>query len=97
MELFLEDWILNTLCPKKLSSFFTTERAHRALAPTPRPGAPPHAIIARLFNFRDQDAILQRARAHGAPKFKGQAIMIFPDFTRKVQESRRTSGQPKKS
>lgn len=59
MDLFLEDLILNHLKPKRLSSMFTIERAHRAPIPRPEPVAPPRTIIAKILNYRDRDVIFQ--------------------------------------
>ncbi|KAJ1148842.1 hypothetical protein NDU88_001666 [Pleurodeles waltl] len=65
VELFLETQTKDSLRPKRLSKFFTDERAHRAPVPSPKLRAPPRTIIARIFNFRDKDAILQASRFHG--------------------------------
>lgn len=88
-DLFLEDLILNHLKPKRLSKFFTIERAHRAPGPLPRPGAAPRTIIARILNYRDRDAILQAAHIHGDLHIDNTHIRLFPDFTLKVQQERR--------
>lgn len=90
MDLFLEDLILNHLKPKRLSKFFTIERAHRAPIPQPRPGTSPRTIIARILNYRDQDAILQAARQHGDLLLDNATVRFFPDFTLRVQQERRT-------
>ncbi|KAJ1089687.1 hypothetical protein NDU88_002834 [Pleurodeles waltl] len=45
VELFLETLITDSLCPKRLLTFFTVERVHRASVPPPRRGAPPRTIV----------------------------------------------------
>lgn len=90
MDLFLEDLILNHLKPKRVSTVFTIERAHRALVPKPKPGAPPRTIIAKILNYRDRDAILQAARLKGDLHYENATIRFFPDFTLKVQRERRS-------
>ncbi|KAJ1122543.1 hypothetical protein NDU88_001029 [Pleurodeles waltl] len=64
------------------------EKAYRALGPAPNPGAPPRTIIARVFYYRDRDAILQEARSYGDIKYENATIHFFPDFTLRVQRKR---------
>ncbi|KAJ1152767.1 hypothetical protein NDU88_005542 [Pleurodeles waltl] len=96
VDLFLEDIILKTLCPKRLSNFFMVERAHRTLGLSPRPGAPPRTIIARTFNHRDREAILQAAHTHCYPHNKNLIIRIFSDYSIQVQKQRRSLDEVKK-
>ncbi|KAJ1195246.1 hypothetical protein NDU88_004527 [Pleurodeles waltl] len=55
---FLETLITMPLRPKRLSTFFTIERAQRV-------PVPPRTTIARVFNIQDRDTILQTARYRG--------------------------------
>lgn len=87
-DLFVEDLLLNHLAPKGLSKFFTVERAHRVPGGRPKPGAPPSPIIARIFNFRDRDAILQASRVGGPVKFENTTVSFYPDVTQSVQKQR---------
>lgn len=68
VDLLVEELVTKHLQPKGLSNYFSIERAHRIPGKRPKPGAQPRPIIARVFNFRDQDNILQTART--APPFK---------------------------
>ncbi|KAJ1142285.1 hypothetical protein NDU88_008612 [Pleurodeles waltl] len=86
MDLFLEDLIVNTLCPKCLSKFFSIEQAHRSLMPLPKPGAMSRTIIPRVFNHRD--VILLAARTQGDLTYENATIQFFPDFTLQVQLQR---------
>ncbi|KAJ1170372.1 hypothetical protein NDU88_002249 [Pleurodeles waltl] len=65
VRLYVEVLITDSLRPKRLSKLFTVEGVNRPPVLPLRPGAPPRTIIARIFNFRDIDAILQATRAHG--------------------------------
>ncbi|KAJ1203633.1 hypothetical protein NDU88_007417 [Pleurodeles waltl] len=85
-ELFVETLVIDHLCPKRLSSFFKVEWAHRALFPPLRPGAPPRTIIARIFNFRDQDTILQAAHSKRDLQYENVTVCFFPDFKLQVQQ-----------
>ncbi|KAJ1175641.1 hypothetical protein NDU88_000928 [Pleurodeles waltl] len=80
VDFFLEDLILKTLCPKRLSNFFLVEREHRT------PGAPPRIIIGRIFNHRARDAILQAACTHVDLHYENSIIRFFPDYTLQVQK-----------
>ncbi|KAJ1136881.1 hypothetical protein NDU88_003295 [Pleurodeles waltl] len=66
---------------------FAITRAHRALVVRPRPGAPPPAIIAQIL--KDRDAILRAAREIDRAHFENHEISIYPDYTNKVQNSRK--------
>ena len=72
-----------------MSPLFAIERAHRALMPPPV-GAPPRVIIAKILNYRDRDTILKVAREKGPLKFENHTIAIYPDYTRRVQEARKS-------
>ncbi|KAJ1079773.1 hypothetical protein NDU88_000010 [Pleurodeles waltl] len=61
-------------------------RAHLALGPVPRPGMPPWALIVRMFNYREKDAMLQYAGAHGPSRYEDKLIHIYPDCTRWIQD-----------
>ena len=89
VDLFVEDLVSKGLKVKGLSNYFSVERAHRVPGGRPRPGAPPRTIIARIFNFRDRDAILQEARKQPPVKIDNASISFFPDFTLRVQKQRR--------
>ncbi|KAJ1092278.1 hypothetical protein NDU88_005389 [Pleurodeles waltl] len=68
---------------------FVVERAHRASVAPHRPGAPPRAIIARLLNYKDRDCVLRAGRMSERAVFENCKISIYPDYTNKVQTSRK--------
>ena len=93
---FMEDW-LRTFTPlEELSPFFSIERAHRVPSRRPAPGSPSRPLLAKLFHYRDRDAILRAARAKGNLEVEGNHIMIFPDYTLAVQHQRSTFQAVKK-
>ncbi|KAJ1185767.1 hypothetical protein NDU88_002554 [Pleurodeles waltl] len=86
-EKFVENWIRSTLQPKGLSSLFTIDREHHALVAHPKPGAPPRAIIAHILNYKV--CVLPVARETNSACIENQKISIYPDYTSKVQTSRK--------
>ncbi|XP_078521594.1 uncharacterized protein LOC144790772 [Lissotriton helveticus] len=88
MELFLTQWLESWLAPGVLSTCFVIERAHRALTQRPPEGERPRPVIARLLNYHDRDTILREARARDSITYENQRIMIFPDYSKLVQQQR---------
>lgn len=64
------------------------DRAHRALAPKPRPGDRPRAMIIRLHYFSDKAKILQASRKRGELTFRGARVHIFPDMSAELSRKR---------
>ena len=89
-EAFLEGWLTETVPQGELSTIFAIERAHRALTSPPPVGAPPRALIAKILNYRDRDTILRVAREKAPLKFENHNITIYPDYTQRVQEMRKS-------
>ncbi|KAJ1203766.1 hypothetical protein NDU88_007547 [Pleurodeles waltl] len=71
------------------AAVFVVERGHRGLLAPRRTGAPPWAIIARLLNYRDRDCVLRAACNSDKAVFENGNISIYPDYTNKVQKSRK--------
>ena len=88
VQKYLEDWLRTQMPEGTLSQFFALERAHRVPARPPAPGRPPRPVIAKVFFFRDRDAILQRARMDGPVAIDNSKVSIFPDYTAGVQARR---------
>ncbi|KAJ1153343.1 hypothetical protein NDU88_006104 [Pleurodeles waltl] len=88
-EAFVKSWIRDVLQPTGLSRVFVVERAHRALIAPPRPGSPPRANIASLLNYKDRDCVLRAARESDKAIYENCKISIYPDYTNKVQSSRK--------
>ncbi|KAJ1117900.1 hypothetical protein NDU88_006096 [Pleurodeles waltl] len=88
----LREWIFNIAGVSIMdlqTKVFVVEPAHRALVAPPHPGEPPTAIIARLLNYNNRDCILRAARESERKIFENCKISIYPDYTNKVQTSRK--------
>ncbi|KAL7858911.1 hypothetical protein SRHO_G00140580 [Serrasalmus rhombeus] len=64
------------------------DRAHRSLAPRPKPDGPPRPIIVRLHYFEDCARILREARNRPRITFSDMNLSIYPDLTSKVAKAR---------
>ena len=93
---FMEHWLRTFIPMEEISPFFSIERAHRVPSRRPAPGSPPRPLLAKLFHYRDRDAVLRAARVRGDLEFEGNRIMIFPDYTLAVQHQRSTFQAVKK-
>ncbi|KAJ1137501.1 hypothetical protein NDU88_003899 [Pleurodeles waltl] len=89
VESFVESWIKDMLQLVGLTRVFLVERAHRALVALPQPGAPPRAIITRLLSYKDRDCILRTSLESEKAIYENCKISIYPDYTNKVQNSRK--------
>ncbi|KAJ1084127.1 hypothetical protein NDU88_004280 [Pleurodeles waltl] len=83
-EFFLENRIRSVLYPQGLSDIFVMEPAHRAFE-----GAP-QGHLTKVLNYRDRDCILRTAREQEVPHYESFVITIFPDYTKFVQEQRKS-------
>ncbi|KAJ1216909.1 hypothetical protein NDU88_004507 [Pleurodeles waltl] len=54
-------------------------------------------IIAKIFNNRDQDAILQAAHTQGDTQYENAKVRFFPDFTLQVQRQQYNFNEVKKA
>lgn len=64
------------------------DRAHHTLAPKPRAGDRPRAMIVRLHYFSDKAKILQASRKRGELTFRGARVHIFPDMSAELSRRR---------
>ncbi|KAL7854835.1 hypothetical protein SRHO_G00170250 [Serrasalmus rhombeus] len=64
------------------------DRAHRTLAPKPKPGDPPRPVIARLHYYENCVEILRKARRQQRITVSNMKLSVFPDFTAKVARAR---------
>lgn len=64
------------------------DRAHRSLWPKPAAGEKPRTIIARIHHFQMKEQILRLARTQPM-EYKGNKVLIFPDYTSEVMSQRR--------
>ncbi|KAJ1193022.1 hypothetical protein NDU88_002328 [Pleurodeles waltl] len=77
-EVFVQRWIRNMLKSAGFSTMFTIERAYRT-----------HATIVRILNYRDPDCILRAFMETNNAVFVNHRISTFPDYSNKVQNSRK--------
>uniref|UniRef100_A0A087XKJ2 L1 transposable element RRM domain-containing protein n=1 Tax=Poecilia formosa TaxID=48698 RepID=A0A087XKJ2_POEFO len=64
------------------------DRAHRSLWPKPAACEKPRTIIARIHQFQSKEQILRLARTQPM-EYKGNKVLIFPDYTSEVMSQRR--------
>ncbi|KAJ1115652.1 hypothetical protein NDU88_003874 [Pleurodeles waltl] len=87
MEGFIERLLVQLLGQATFSDLFAVERTNRSLATRLPLGVPPHSIITRLLNYRDQDVALRWARVLKTLQYLGMVISLYPDFKMQVQEA----------
>ncbi|KAM9336985.1 uncharacterized protein ABDE67_020023 [Symphorus nematophorus] len=85
---FVEALIPKLLGEDNFQSSVVIDRAHRTLRPPPPEGARPRAIIARVHFYREKELILRLRRARELV-YKGNKVLIFPDYTPEVMRQRR--------
>uniref|UniRef100_A0AAV2L1E9 L1 transposable element RRM domain-containing protein n=1 Tax=Knipowitschia caucasica TaxID=637954 RepID=A0AAV2L1E9_KNICA len=88
---FLEG-IIPTLFDIDFAKGLEIDRAHR-LGAIPRrqdgdQSTRPRAIIARFLRFQDRERIAEAARKKGNVIWGGRRIMVFPDYSRMLNEKR---------
>uniref|UniRef100_A0A3Q1HCE3 L1 transposable element RRM domain-containing protein n=1 Tax=Acanthochromis polyacanthus TaxID=80966 RepID=A0A3Q1HCE3_9TELE len=64
------------------------DRAHRSLAPKPKPGDRSRPMIVRLHYYSDKEKILQISKNKGEVKFRGTRVHIFPDMNAELSRRR---------
>ncbi|KAJ8015980.1 hypothetical protein DPEC_G00002330 [Dallia pectoralis] len=62
------------------------DRAHRSLQPKSAAGGKQGTIMARICHFQEQILRLSRAQSM---EYKGNKVLIFPDYTSEVMDQRR--------
>lgn len=86
---FIKDLLLELFGADDLGdSSMIVDRAHRTLAPKPKPGERPRAIIARFHYYSDKEKILKLSRNKGRLYYKGSPVHIFPDVSPEVGKLR---------
>ncbi|KAJ1218626.1 hypothetical protein NDU88_006204 [Pleurodeles waltl] len=61
------------------------------------PGPPPHPVVAQLLHFKDRDVVLLKAHNNGPYALGKGKVLVFPDFTAKVQNQRASYQTVKKA
>lgn len=85
---FIAEFFSEVLGEENFESPILIDRAHRTLAPKPRAGERPRAMIARLHYHTDREKILQLSRSKGNLSYKGSPVHIFPDMSPEVSKLR---------
>lgn len=85
---FVEALLPKLLGEENFQSPVVIDRAHRILGRQPAAGAKPRAIIARVHFYREKERIL-RIRRERQLEYKGNKVLIFPDYTTEVMRQRR--------
>lgn len=64
------------------------DRAHRSLQPKSAAGGKPRTIMVRIHHFQVKEQILRLSRTQSM-EYKGNKVLIFPDYTSEVMGQRR--------
>lgn len=56
------------------------ERAHRSLAPKPKPGGNPRPFVVCFHRFPEKEKVLRWARQHQL-KYRGATLRVYPDLS----------------
>lgn len=81
---FVADLLQQILGAENFDAPPMIDRAHRTLAPKPRAGERPRALVVRMHYYADKEKILQLSREKGKLFYKGSPVHIFPDITPEV-------------
>lgn len=85
---FVQALIPKLLGENSFNNAVLIDRAHRAPRPRPTDGAKPRAIFARVHFFKEKELIL-RLRRSKELLYKGNKVLIYPDYTAEVMRQRR--------
>lgn len=85
---FVTKFLVEVLGKENFGSPIVIDRAHRSLAPKPRNGERPRAMIIRLHYYSDKEKILKLSRDKGRLVYDGSPVHIFPDMSPEVGRQR---------
>lgn len=85
---FISRLIPELLGKQHFSHPVKVDRAHRSLQPKPAVGGRPRTIMARIHHFQVKELILRLSRMQSM-EYKGNRVLIFPDYTSEVMSQRR--------
>ncbi|KAK7896661.1 hypothetical protein WMY93_004490 [Mugilogobius chulae] len=92
---FVARFLVEVLGGENFDRAIVIDKAHRSLAPKPRLGEKPRAIIARLHYLTDKEKVMSLSRAKGKLSFEGSPVHIFPDMSPEVGRQRAAFNQVK--
>ncbi|KAJ4918097.1 hypothetical protein JOQ06_022744 [Pogonophryne albipinna] len=82
---FFSELLVELLGNETLQSPPELDRAHRAPAARPQPGARPRPVILRLHRYQVKDLIVREARKRrGDLSYRGTPVQIYEDFTQEI-------------
>lgn len=87
---FAESLFKNLLSLPDMPPTYVDERAHRVPMGHRQEGAPQRPFLVQFLNFRDRDMILAEAQKHSELPYENTKVMLFPDFSAKVQKRRKS-------
>lgn len=92
---FMAEFFSEVLGEDNFDSPIIIDRAHRTLAPKPRRGERPRAMVIRLHYYSDKEKILKLSRNKGRLIYGGSPVHIFPDMSPEVGRLRASFNQVK--
>lgn len=92
---FMAEFFTEVFGEENFDSPIIIDRAHRTLAPKPRKGDRPRAMVVRLHYYSDKEKILKLSRNKGRVMYGGSPVHIFPDTSPEVGRLRASFNQVK--
>lgn len=86
----IQSIIFENFGKEHFSALFLIERAHRIPGGKLIPGRPPKTVIIKMLAACNRDMILRSARNAPPMFYNGCKLYFFPDFSKEVQDKRRT-------
>ncbi|RXN21014.1 putative transposase element L1Md-A101/L1Md-A102/L1Md-A2 [Labeo rohita] len=85
---FMEELLLEVFGKESFAKPPVVDRAHRSLAPPPRPHQAPRPFIVQLHHYQTRELILRLTREKGQLLYKGSRIHFYPDVSVEVAKRR---------
>lgn len=85
---FIETMLLEVFRKQNFTRKLEVDRAHRSLAPPPKPNQAHRPFIVRMHHYQSRELILCLAREKGHVLYKGTRIHFYPDVSAKVAKWR---------
>uniref|UniRef100_A0A3B4E4Y6 L1 transposable element RRM domain-containing protein n=1 Tax=Pygocentrus nattereri TaxID=42514 RepID=A0A3B4E4Y6_PYGNA len=86
--LFMGTFFAELLGASNFPSSPEIERAHRAPAPKPQPGAQPRPMLVHFLSFQVKEEYLRLSRQQGQLLYKNSRVHIFPDLSADLRNRR---------
>ena len=93
---FIEKLLQDILGADSFPNGVELQRAHRSVAPRPKPGQPPRAVIMQFLRYQDKERALTVARQLGTLRHENNIIRLYPDYSFELQQKRRRFDETKK-